>query len=368
MSNKKLGFGLMRLPLTDPNNSGSLDLVHVQKMVDSFLEQGFTYFDTAYLYCSGMSERAVKEVLTTKYPRERFTVTSKLPPNQLKTEADRDRVFQEQLERTGLSYFDYYLLHAVSSRSYTVFESLNCFDWIREKKEKGLVKNIGFSFHDGPELLDKILTEHPEFDVVQLQINYLDWESPKVQSRACYEVAVKHNKQIIIMEPVKGGTLAAVPETVEKMFAKRDPKMSSASWAIRFAASLPNVMMVLSGMSNMEQLLDNTGYMAEFKPLSEEEKKMVMLAGDIISGNTTIACTGCDYCTVNCPAGICIPQYFSLYNEACRTGQPNKERYEELSGEFGAASECAACGQCESICPQGLSIIEYLKAVAEKFE
>jgi len=368
MKERKLGFGLMRLPITDPNDSGSIDISQVQQMVDAYLDRGFTYFDTAYMYCGGRSECAVKDVLTVKYPRDRFTVTSKLPPNQLKTEADRDRVFNEQLEKTGLSYFDYYFLHAVSSRSIQVFESLDCFAWIKEKKAMGLTKNIGFSFHDGPELLDRILTEHPEFDVVQLQINYLDWESPKIQSRACYEVALKHNKQIIIMEPVKGGTLATIPESVEKMFAKRAPGMSPASWAIRFAASLKNVKVVLSGMSNMTQLLDNTGYMSEFKPLTEEEVKMVMLAGDIISGNTTIACTGCDYCTVNCPAGISIPQYFKLYNEACRTGSPDLGEYERLSEEFGRASECVACGQCESICPQGLSIIEHLKSVAQKFE
>jgi len=368
MSEKKLGFGMMRLPLTDPNESASIDLELTKKMVDAYLERGFTYFDTAYMYCGGKSECAVKEVLTDRYPRDRFTVTSKLPPNQLNTEADRDRVFYEQLEKTGLGWFDYYFLHSITAKNIETFEGLGCFDWIRQKKEKGLAKQIGFSFHAGPELLDRILTDYPFFDVVQLQINYLDWESPKVQSRACYEVAVKHNKQVIIMEPVKGGTLADVPESVKRMFEKREKNMSAASWAIRFAASLQNVKVVLSGMSNMEQLLDNTGYMADFKPLNEEEKKMVLLAGDIISGNIPFACTGCEYCTANCPADIPIPQYFALYNDTARTGAVDSQTYEKLSNEFGAASECAQCGQCENICPQSLPIRDYLKQVAQKFE
>ena len=364
---KKLGFGLMRLPLIDANDSGSVDLELVKKMVDSFLEQGFTYFDTAYMYCGGKSEYAVRDALVSRHPRESYTVTSKLPPNQLKTEADRDRVFNEQLEKTGLSYFDYYLLHSITAKNIEIFESLGCFDWIQEKKAKGFAKQIGFSFHAGPELLDRLLTDYPFFDLVQLQINYLDWESAKVQSRACYEVAVKHNKQVIIMEPVKGGTLADVPAGVKNMFTKREKNMSPASWAIRFAASLPNVKMVLSGMSNMDQLLDNTGYMADFKPLTEEEHKMMLLAGDIIAGNIPIACTGCDYCTSNCPANIPIPQFFALYNAAA-SAEPDKAAYAKLGDEFGLASECAGCGQCESICPQGLPIRDYLNQVAEKFE
>ena len=360
---KKLGFGLMRLPLLDHNDSGSIDIPLLQNMVDTFMERGFTYFDTAWMYCGSKSENAVKEVLTTKYPRDRYTVTSKLPAGQLENPEDRDRVFNTQLERTGLSYFDYYLLHAVSSGNLSKFEEFDCFTWLKEKKEKGLVRNIGFSYHDGPELLDKLLSEHPEMDVVQLQINYLDWYNPKVQSKACYDVAVKHGKKILIMEPVKGGALANVPENVENLFRYAEPKMSSASWAVRFAASLPNVFMVLSGMSNMEQVLDNTGFMADFKPLTKEEHKMVLFAGKVISKEMKIACTGCAYCADQCPMKIAIPQYFKLYNE-----NAEKSAYEALTSEFGKASDCIVCGACEKICPQHLQVRKYLRDVAEKFE
>lgn len=360
---KKLGFGLMRLPLLDQNDPGSIDFAKLQNMVDTFMERGFTYFDTAWMYCGSKSECAVKEVLTSKYPRESYTVTSKLPSGYLEDKETRDTLFNTQLERTGLAYFDYYLLHAVSSGNLSRFEELDCFNWLKEKKEKGLVRNIGFSYHDGPELLDKLLTEHPYMDVVQLQINYLDWKNPKVQSKACYEVAAKHGKKIIIMEPVKGGALANVPENVQTMFYNQNPKMTVASWAVRFAASLPGVFMVLSGMSNMEQLLDNTGFMADFKPLTAEEKKMVLFAGQVIRKEMKIACTGCAYCLDQCPRQIAIPQYFKLYNE-----NAEKDAYDTLTKEFGKASDCIVCGACEKICPQHLPIRKYLRELAEKYE
>ena len=314
------------------------------------------------MYCDGMSECAVKEVLTDRYPRDRFTVTSKLPAHPLKTPEDRDRVFNEQLRKTGLSYFDYYLLHAVGPHNIETFRNLNCFQWLLEKKKQGLAKQIGFSFHGSPEMLDELLTQYPQLDVVQLQINYLDWEDEKVQSRACYEVALRHNKAIIIMEPVKGGTLVNVPESVQTMFQNADKKMSVPSWAIRFAASLENVMMVLSGMSNLEQVLDNTGYMEDFCPLTSKEMEMVHLAGDIIRGSVEIACTGCAYCIVNCPQNIPIPQYFAAYN------RKNQEGYQALTAKSTKASECVVCGQCEAMCPQQLPIRKLLKTVADKFE
>ena len=364
---KKLGFGLMRLPVTDVNDPGSIDVPLVCNMVDTFLERGFTYFDTAWMYCGSKSENAVKEVLTKRHPRDSFTVTSMLPSGSLTTLESRDEIFNTQLEKTGLEYFDYYLLHAVSGSNIDKFRQFQCFDWIKEKKAAGLVRNIGFSYHDGPELLDQILTEHPEFDLVQLQINYLDWENPKVQSRACYEVAVKHGKPVIIMEPVKGGALANVPQSVEQMFLRRDPKMSMASWAVRFAAGLPGVKMVLSGMSNMEQVLDNTSFMADMKPLTEEEREMVLFAGEVISQNMAIACTGCSYCVDQCPRQIAIPQYFALYNKACNDENVEAD-YRALTWEYGKASDCIVCGACEKICPQHLPIRTYLRSVAEKFE
>ena len=268
----------------------------------------------------------------------------------------------------------WYLLHGIETTMYPKYEQFDCFNWLLDKKARGLVKHAGFSFHDTPELLDEILTKHPEMEFVQLQINYLDWESQWVQSRACYEVAVKHGKPVIVMEPVKGGTLAKVPEAAEKLFKEHDPKMSVSSWAIRFAASLPNVMMVLSGMSSVEQMEDNLSYMDDFKPLTEEEKALCHQAADIINAQITVPCTGCSYCTEGCPKHIAIPQYFSLYNEDMREDLAEKgwtvnfTNYEILSGKFGKAKDCIECGQCEGVCPQHLPIMEHLKAVSKHYD
>lgn len=370
---KKLGFGLMRLPLTDPTDESSIDIELLKKMVDTFLERGFTYFDTAWMYCGGKSEEAVYEALVSRHPRDSFTLTTKLPAYMLKCEDDREKIFTEQLRRTGAGYFDYYWLHDVNTQSLKTFEALNCFDFIREKKEAGLVKHIGFSYHDGPELLDRILTEHPEVEYVQIQLNYLDWDSLGVQSRKCYNVIKKHGKPVIVMEPVKGGTLASLPDEAESMLRAADPNMSVPSWGIRFAASRENVMVVLSGMSSMEQLLDNTGYMSDFVPLTPQEDAMMLKAADIINRTIAIPCTGCSYCTVNCPQNIAIPRYFSLYNAekqevASKGWTPQPSYYEHLTERFGKASDCIKCGQCEEMCPQHLPIRSYLEAVAAEFE
>lgn len=368
---KKLGFGLMRLPLTDANDKGSIDIEALKEMVDTFMEQGFTYFDTAWMYCAFKSENAVKEALTDRYPRDRYTLTTKLHASYLKTKEDRDRIFEEQRQKTGVDYFDYYLIHAIDQELYSIYNEMDCFNWLIEKKKQGLVKHIGFSYHDSAEFLDQVLTEHPEMEFVQLQMNYLDWESAEVQSRKCYEVAIKHGKPVIVMEPVKGGTLADVPAEVRESFAAYHPDLSVPSWAIRFVASLDNVAMVLSGMSNMEQLMDNISYMKEFVPMNAEETELVHKAAEMIKDSIAIPCTGCSYCTEGCPMQIAIPDLFRVYNKSKRgeiTDVEANEEYRQLTESGGKARECLACGQCQVACPQHLEIVNYLKDVAKCME
>ena len=371
---KKLGFGLMRMPLLDKTNAADVDIEQVKKMVDLFMERGFTYFDTALMYNGFASESVAKTALVDRYPRESFTLATKLHAAFFNSFEDRDKVFAGQLKKTGAGYFDYYLLHGIESAMLPKYEQFDCFNWLLEKKAQGLVKHVGFSYHDSAELLDKLLTKYPEMEFVQLQINYLDWESQWIQSRACYEVAVKHGKPVIVMEPVKGGTLANVPKEAEMLFREYAPNRSIPSWALRFAASLDNVMVVLSGMSNLEQMEDNTGFMEDFVPLTEEEKDLCFRAAKIINSQIAIPCTGCSYCTEGCPAKIAIPQYFSLYNEVKRENLEEKgwtasfAQYSVLNQKFSKAKDCLQCGQCESVCPQHLPIIENLKKVSASFD
>ena len=374
MEPKKLGFGLMRLPTTDPKNAASVDIELLKKMVDLFMSRGFTYFDTAIMYNGFASQRAAKDALVDRYPRDSFTLATKLHNAFFETKEDRDKVFNEQLEQTGAGYFDYYLIHGIEAGSWPKYDKLDCFNWLLDKKAQGLVKHAGFSFHDTPELLDQILTKYPQMEFVQLQINYLDWESEWVRSRAVYEVACKHNKPVIVMEPVKGGTLARVPAEAESLLKAAEPEMSIPSWAIRFAASQPNVMMVLSGMSTLEQVEDNTSFMADFKPLTKEEIQLTHRAAEIINAQIAIPCTGCSYCTEGCPMNIPIPKYFSLYNEDMREDMARKgwtvnySNYGNLAKSFGKAADCIACGQCEGVCPQHLPIIDLMKKVSEHFD
>lgn len=369
---KKLGFGLMRLPLLDGNDQTSFDKAQICEMVDSFLSQGFTYFDTAYMYHNFKSENIVKDVLVDRHPRESYLLATKLPTMFLKEVGDMERIFDEQLEKTGVSYFDYYLLHCLNVENYATCERLGAFEFAQKLKAEGKVRRVGFSFHDSAETLEKILTAHPEVEFVQLQINYLDWEDKNVQSRLCYEVCKKHGKDIIVMEPVKGGTLANVPPRAQKLLKEREPELSVPSWAVRFAATVPNVIMVLSGMSNMEQLIDNTSYMADFKPLSDEEFELCQKVADIINNTITIPCTACRYCVDGCPMNIPIPEYFSLLNadniEIDKPFNVQETYYDNLAVNHGKASECISCGQCEQHCPQHIKIPEMLKKVAEKFE
>ena len=370
---KKLGFGLMRLPLLDGADAKSIDIEKAKQMVDMFLERGFTYFDTAWMYHNFMSEPAVKELLISRHPRESFTLATKLHADYFETREEIENIFNSQLEKTGAGYFDYYLLHDSNNVYYEKYKEFGCFEWLKAKKEAGLIKHAGFSFHDTPDVLDRILTEHPEMEFVQLQINYLDWESQGVQSRRCYEVARAHGKPVVIMEPVKGGLLAMPPDEAAGLMKDKHPDWSCAEWALKFAAGLDGVMVVLSGMSSIEQVDDNTSFMSDTSPLDDEEKEILFSVVDIINKDVAIPCTGCSYCTDGCAAQIPIPSYFALYNADHKPGSGGKSSmqryyYKTISADKPAASACVECGQCELICPQHLPVIKYLKDVADYFE
>ena len=364
----KLGFGLMRLPKLP---SGKIDAEQVAQMTDLFMAAGGTYFDTAYVYDNGESEEVTRKALVERYPRESYTLATKVnawlgSP----TEEEAKKQLYTSLERTGAGYFDYYLLHAIQRNNYQVYNDYRLWDYVAELKEKGLIRHFGFSFHDSPEMLDRILTEHPEVDLVQLQINYADWENPKVTSRANYEVARKHGKSITIMEPVRGGALADPIPDVKKIFDEADPKASYASWAIRYAASLDGIITVLSGMSNIAQMEDNLSYMRNFKPLSEDEQEVIRRAQFAMESTDSIKCTGCHYCTDGCPMQIRIPDIFSACNEQIVYGDQTRarEKYCRAIDGAGKASECIRCLQCEGVCPQHLPITQLLSKAAEMFE
>lgn len=359
---KNFGFGFMRLPF----NGDVVDIELVKNMVDKFLENGLTYFDTAYKYARGLSEPALKAALVDRYPRDRYTITTKLSNEFMHSKEEQARVFDEQLERLGCGYFDYYLLHNQGAYNLKKSEMLDSFAFIADKKAKGLVKHIGMSWHDSAELLDKTLTEHPELDVVQLQINYLDWDNESIQSRKCYEVARKHGKPVIVMEPIKGGTLMKLPEEARKLFAGYNPDASPASWALRFAASHEGVMMVLSGMNSMEQMEDNIGFMKDFQPMNEEELALTAKAARIIQESAMIPCTGCRYCTETCPKNIPIPDYLSLLQEGHSTTQV--VYYFNLAQNHGRAGDCIECHQCEHHCPQHIEITKHLKEVSKAYD
>ena len=364
----KLGFGMMRLPEQD----GKIDLEQVCRMADAYLDAGLTYFDTAYVYHGGNSEKIVKEALAKRHPRERYTVATKLPAWCMKEEADRDRIFNEQLECCGLDYFDYYLMHSVEDGGNgETYDRLNCWEWAMEKKAKGQIRHFGFSFHGSPEYLEKLLDAHPEVEFVQIQLNYADWENPVVQSGRLYEILHRRNIPIIVMEPVKGGTLAKLTPQLEARFKAIRPDASVASWALRFVASLPGVMTVLSGMSSPEQMADNLKTFTRFEPLSDAEKAVVEEVRRSIMSAEQIGCTACRYCTDGCPMNIAIPDVFRAVNTMKLYGDEFRPKafYGGLIGQgHGRASDCVACGQCEGVCPQHLPIIELLKDASARLD
>ena len=363
----KLGFGLMRLPKMP---DGSMDIEQIKDMVDRFIEAGGTYFDTAYVYDGGDSERAAREALVERYPRDRFTLATKLNARVAKDEADAKDQLRVSLERTGAGYFDYYLLHAISGDNVAQYDDYHLWDFVKDAAAQGLIRHWGFSFHGTPELLDRLLTEHPDVAFIQLQINYADWDNPRVQSRRCWEVARKHGVSVTIMEPVKGGTLANPPGAVKEILKSANPGMSPALWAIRFAASLDGVITVLSGMSNVAQMEDNLSGMRAFTPLSGPERDVILRAQAALNAIPAIACTGCRYCVDGCPMSIHIPDVFSAMNKHLVFGQTEaaKRDYAWHTRGAGKASDCVQCGQCEGACPQHLAVIDYLRQCAEVLE
>ena len=364
----KLGFGLMRLPMKDDQ----IDVSQTMEMVDLYLDSGFTYFDTAYGYNEGKSEETAKAALIDRYPREKFQFATKLPAwAGPKTAEEAKQMFWTSLKRTGAGYFDFYLLHNLGQSRSQYFDTYGIWDYVLELKQKGLIRHVGFSFHDKAELLDEILTRHPEMEFVQLQINYGDWESGTVQSRMCYEVARKHDKPVIVMEPVKGGMLAdqLAPE-VKAVFAEADANASCASWAIRFAASLDGVITVLSGMSSVGQMADNVSYMKAFRPLDDKERAVIDKAIAVLASIPSVPCTACEYCISGCPNGIVIPKIMEMLNREMVYKDPRSAKFGYFwETQFGGkASDCIACGKCEQACPQQIKIVDYLKEAAAKYE
>ena len=365
----KIGFGLMRLPETD----GVIDIDKVCKMVDAYMAAGFNYFDTAYVYHGGNSEKTVKEAIVKRYPRDSFTIATKLPAWSIHSFEDRDKIFNEQLERCGVDYFDYYLLHSIEDgNNYDTYVKYDCFNWGIQKREEGKIKHLGFSYHGTPELLVKIVDSHPEIEFVQIQLNYADWDDKIVHSGELYQILAERNIPIIVMEPCKGGKLANHDEECTEILKSVRPDKSIASWAFRYVASLPGIATILSGMTTQEQMEDNMNTFKNFEPLSDEEKAAIDKVVEAMFRVEQIGCTACRYCVDGCPMSISIPDIISAINTKRKFPGDMRPQffYNGLVGRDGngKASDCIGCGQCEGVCPQHLPIIEILKEGVEKFE
>lgn len=366
------GFGCMRLPLTDTSNPESFDYPLIEKLFDTFLEHGFRYFDTAYVYHRTHGEEAVRKALVERHERSEFELASKLPLRTFRHVSELEEIFDSQLERCGIEYFDYYLLHNMGVNVWPKAKDLGAVDLVLRKKTEGKIKKLGISFHDSPELFDKILSELADkIDFVQLQVNYADMEADGIRARECLDVAAKYNLPVTVMEPVKGGTLANIPEDAEKLLQSAQPDTSPAAWALRFAAQQKGVVRVLSGMNSMAQLEDNMKVFENMMPLTEKDNSLLTKAAEIINSQTAIPCTGCEYCLQGCPKGILIPKIFTIYNSAARlTGGFSSEEtyYTNLVLSSAYASDCIKCGKCEQACPQHLKIRDLLENCVEKLE
>ena len=365
---KKLGFGMMRLPM----KGADVDYDQVNEMVDYFIDNGFNYFDTAHGYLGGLSEKAVKKCLTDRYPREKYLLTDKLTGEYFRKEEDIRPFFESQLALCGVDYFDFYLMHAQGSGNYEKYKACRAYETALALKEEGKIRHVGLSFHDTADLLDQILTDYPQMEVVQIQFNYVDYEDTAVQSRKCMEVCEKHGKPCLIMEPVKGGSLVNLPADAQAVFDALGTGLSNASYAIRFVAGFPNNRMVLSGMSSLEQMKDNVSYMKDFTPLSDAEQESVAKVRDMFLSMKLIPCTACRYCVDenHCPKDILIPDLFSCLNAKKRFNNWNQDYYynEVYTKGHGKASDCIKCGKCEKACPQHLPIRSLLEDVAKEFE
>lgn len=365
-STPKLGFGMMRLPKLA---NDEFDIEQVKQMVDCFMDAGLTYFDTAFVYTG--SEETTRRALVERHARDSFTLASKLNASfGASNEQEARAELETSLKRAGVDYFDYYLLHAIQDDNVNKYNEYGLWDYVREQKKAGLIRHWGFSFHGTPELLDKLLTEHPDAEFVQLQLNYADWENPKVASRRCYETVRAHGKPIVVMEPVKGGRLADPVPAIRDLFRGVDPDASPASWAIRYVASLDGILTVLSGMSTLEQVRDNVSYMKDFRPLTAAEQDVIVRAREILSSIDSIPCSSCRYCTKGCPMEIPIPDIFAARNRQLIWNQTEQGAadYRRLADKGNVADACIACGQCEGACPQGIEVIARLAECAEQFK
>ncbi|MBE6968410.1 MAG: Fe-S oxidoreductase [Ruminococcaceae bacterium] len=360
----KLGFGFLRLP----KKGDEWDWQAINTMTDAFMQGGGTFFDTCYTYLNGISEMAIRKCVVERKPRESFQLCDKLPGYLFKSYDDCRKYFDEELSRCGVEWFDVLMLHWLNDENYEIAEKYDEFRFLREIKAEGKAKRIGFSYHGDAVLLDRILTAHPETDVVLMQLNYLDWESEGIQSRKCYEACMRHGKSVMVMEPVKGGTLASIPEEAEAKLRAVHPDWTPSDWALRFVQSLPGVEICLSGMGTVEQVRANV---RPFAPLTDGETALLAEVAEIVRGKTAIGCTGCGYCLPHCPKQIPIPQYIKLYNEITRDpgdGWKITPTYHQMVLSFSKASDCIGCHSCEKHCPQKLTIADHMKTIASKFE